>query len=144
MQTMQYVQAHDRPEASVGRQASAYQDLSALAGTWVNTNSEAKGIVKVVISAKDDTLTVRAFGADEPAPCDWGEIEADVVFPAGIRPHECMGFSATYDFDFMQAHLQGNMNLGLLIIASFNTFTDDSGRSNYFAREFFNKQSGLN
>ena len=37
----------------------------------------------------------------------------------------------------MRAETQIRMNRGVLVIAIFNTFTDDSGRSNYLNREFF-------
>ena len=140
MPSVQYVQAHDRLEAGTERRANAYPTLDPLVGTWVNTNPDARGIVKLVLDAQDHDLTVQAYGADDPTPYDWGQIKVDAVYPAGIRPHECMGFVANYDFDFMEAQLQGNMNLGLLIVASFNAFKDDSGRSDYFAREFFLKQ----
>ena len=57
--------------------------------------------------------------------------------PAASMRHDLAGFLAVYDFDFMQMSLAANMNKGLLIIASYNTFRDGSGRSNYFSREFF-------
>lgn len=144
MQAVQYVQAHDRLEAGTERRADAYPTLAPLVGTWINTNPDARGIVKLLLESQDHSLTVRAYGADEPEPHDWGQIQAETAYPAGIRPHECMGFVAHYDFDFMEAQLQGNMNLGLLIVASFNTFKDDSGRSSYFAREFFRKTQDQN
>src|SRR5262245_60390319 len=58
-------------------------DLSALLGTWVNTNSLAKGLVKVVLSASDDTLTVHVFGAGEPSPYDWKEAPG-AVYTDGV------------------------------------------------------------
>ena len=140
MKSLNAMQAQDRPDAAATRKAQEYLDLSQLEGTWVNTSTSTHGIAKVVIYVKANTLTVQPFGADGAIIGDWGKVEADVVYPAGIRPHECMGFVASYNFDFMESQLQGNMNLGLLIIASFNTFKDDSGRSNYFGREFFHKQ----
>jgi hypothetical protein len=113
-------------------------DISALLGTWINTNRKARGIAQVVLSTDDDgQLMVHTFGADAPMLYDWGAVHADVVYAENLQSHAGMAFTARYDFDFLQAHLQGNLNLGLLVLASFNTFTDDSGRSDYFAREFF-------
>jgi hypothetical protein len=57
--------------------------------------------------------------------------------PAASMPTTRLVFFAVYDFDFMRMFLAANMNKGLLIIASYNTFRDGSGRSNYFSREFF-------
>jgi len=37
----------------------------------------------------------------------------------------------------MQAVTQIRINRGVLVITLFNTFKDDSGRSNYVTREFF-------
>lgn len=134
---MQYKQTQDRMDMQGTREFQPVPKLSPLVGTWLNTHSAARGIVKIDISQKNGGLSVHVLGADESTPRDWGKVSADIVYPTGIRPHECMGFFAQYTFDFMWTQLQGNMNLGLLILASFNTFTDNSGRANYFAREFF-------
>jgi hypothetical protein len=77
---------------------------------------------------------LNAFGAG--APRDWGKVVA-VPHAGGVDAHDLAGFLAVYDFDFMQMSLAANVNKGLLIIASYNTFRDGSARSNYFSREFF-------
>jgi hypothetical protein len=48
-----------------------------------------------------------------------------------------MSFTATYDFGAFQSELQGNLNLGLLVVASFNCA--GLGGYDYFAREFFRR-----
>ena len=50
------------------------------------------------------------------------------------------GFLARYDFGFSELSLAANEAQGLLIIASFSTFRDGSGRSSYFTREFFYRE----
>jgi hypothetical protein len=37
----------------------------------------------------------------------------------------------------METHLQAKTEKGVLVVASFNRFKDQSGRSSYFSREFF-------
>ena len=53
-----------------------------------------------------------------------------------------MGFLARFDFGFSEVLFSANEAKGLLIIASFATFRDDSGRSSYFTREFFYREGG--
>ncbi len=114
-------------------------DLSPLLKTWENTYDKTHGIVRVSLSEVDGALFVRAFGACEPAPCDWGEVQADIVFADGVGSGKANAFTATYDFGYLEAHLQGNINKGLLILASFNRFKDGSGRADYFSREYFHR-----
>ena len=45
--------------------------------------------------------------------------------------------TATFEFGFMRADTHMRINKGVFVIVLFVTFLDDSGRSNYFNREFF-------
>ncbi|HEU4388484.1 MAG TPA: hypothetical protein VFV34_11850 [Blastocatellia bacterium] len=111
-------------------------DPSIYAGTWLTTNSETRGIVKMIVEPRGGHLMVRTFGACSPEPCDWGET-VGVVFADGALSAKALAFSASYDFGFMETHLQAKIKKGVLVVAGFNSFKDDSGRSNYFSREFF-------
>jgi hypothetical protein len=51
-----------------------------------------------------------------------------------------MAFEANYDLGFMDVQVQANFSLGLLVLACFNIFKDQSGRQNYFSREFFRRE----
>jgi len=119
-------------------------DVSPLLGTWINTNPGSRGIVRFVLGSRDGVLTVRAFGAgltegtEEPER-DWGEVDAERIYTDGMTSGNVMSFTARYDFGFLESHLQANMNLGLLVVAGYNTFTDGSGRSSYFSREFYHR-----
>lgn len=114
--------------------------LDGLSGTWLNTNKDSGGIVKVTIAVNGPSLLVRAFGAGDPALSDWGEVEADHIYASSVSSRAGTGFTAWYDFDFSQIHLQANWNQGLLVLASFTSFKDGSKRSNYFSREFFHHE----
>jgi hypothetical protein len=137
MKAVDYVKAEDRLDAQSA--SGGALDCSPLVGTWVNTRSDTRGIVKVVLGARDGALTVRAFGVCDPSPCDWGEVQADVIYADNIRSQKAIAFTAFYDFGFMESYLQANVSMGLLIIAGFNIFKDGSGRSNYFSREFYHR-----
>ena len=139
MELLQYSKAEDRLEKPGEGQNGHALQMDSLPGVWRNTNSEARGIVKVEIAVKGSRLIVRAFGAGEPEPADWGEVEAEHIFGNNISSHVAAGFTAQYDFDSSQVHLQANWNQGLLVLASFTSFKDGSKRSNYFSREFFHR-----
>jgi hypothetical protein len=106
-------------------------DLSLLTGTWINTNTESRGIHRVVVKPHGRGLAVAAYGPD-----DWGTVEA-AVFADAFESRTAMAFSTWYQFDFMDVRLQANVKNGVLVMASLNRFTDDSGRSSYFTREFY-------
>jgi hypothetical protein len=54
-----------------------------------------------------------------------------------------MSFFVDFDFGGMISRFQGNVNLGLLVLAGFHDFKDGSARSNYFSREFFYSVASL-
>ncbi|WP_089933473.1 hypothetical protein [Candidatus Entotheonella palauensis] len=136
MAVLQYSRAEDQAVIDVVSDTPDALDPTSLLGTWMNTNGASGGMAKVILTLKDGALTVRVIGADEPEPHDWGEITA-AVYAKSVDSKDGMAFSATYDFGFMATHLQVNVKQGVLVIASFTRFKDDSGRANYFVREFF-------
>lgn len=139
MESVKYVKAEDRigPSSTTNNEETLHLDR--LPGIWLNTNTASRGIVKVVVEARGKDLIVRAFGADDAAPLDWGEVEAEHIYASGLFSDMAAGFSAWYHFEFSDTHLQANWNQGLLVLASFTTFKDGSKRSNYFSREFFHQ-----
>ena len=135
MDTLQTTRKQDQSSATSRTSAQAL-DHSFFWGQWQNTDAAVEGITRVVFADKDGALTMRVFGAGGTQPIDWGEVEVN-VFADHIDSSDGTKFSAVYDFDFMQVRMHGWVKLGVLVIAVFNHFTDDSGRSNYFDREFF-------
>ncbi|HEY6352081.1 MAG TPA: hypothetical protein VI636_22015 [Candidatus Angelobacter sp.] len=140
MKLVKHSQAEDRAEEWAAIQVGHSLQLEGLPGTWLNTNKDSRGIVKVTIAVKGPKFLVRAFGAGEPAPSDWGEVEADHIYASSTSSRVAAGFTTWYDFDFSQIHLQANWNQGLLVLAGFASFKDGSKRSNYFSREFFHRE----
>jgi hypothetical protein len=111
-------------------------DPTPLAGTWLNTDKKTRGIAKLVLTQDNGALRAHAFGACDPEACDWGEVPG-FAFSSGVSSPEGMAFTALFDFGFMETLLAVYLKGGILVLDSFNTFRDDSGRSNYFSREFF-------
>lgn len=70
-------------------------------------------------------------------PQDWGEVEAQAIYGKSIQAQDGATFTAAYDFGFMETALGAIVNQGLLVVAFHSTFKDDSGRHDYFNREFF-------
>jgi hypothetical protein len=112
-------------------------DPANLAGRWINTNSHGRGIQEIAIDIDGDEVRLRAFSVGSEALCAWGTTQADRIYGSDVRAERGMAFTARYDFGPFQTELQGNMNLGLLVVASFNRV--GSLGYDYFAREFYRR-----
>lgn len=139
MESVKYVKAEDSVEIAEATKNGHALRLDGLPGTWLNTDSNSRGIVKVVTAVNGTALTVRAFGAGDPELIDWGEVGADCIYANSVSSRVAAGFTASYHFDFAEIHLQANWNQGLLVLASYTSFKDRSSRSNYFSRDFFHQ-----
>ena len=105
----------------------------ALVGTWSNTDSSTRGLVKVVIAASGSGISVDAFGACTPTPCNWGAV-AGTAYAANVSSSAAVAFSAQYKFSFKQTTVVGHLNGNLLTVETFDVFTDGSGRSSYYSQ----------
>lgn len=111
-------------------------DLRPLLGGWVNYNEHSTGIDRVYVTDWEGTPVVRVFGAARPGPIDWGEV-AGAAFADGVGGMQAVGFSAHYDLEFAKVLLAAYLNKRLLVVDAYSTFTDGSGRANYFQRDHF-------
>jgi len=137
METGKYLRAGDRAElANDGVDRTI--DVTPFVGTWVNTMRDTQSFVKLIVSDQDGKLFVQAFAAASPELCDWGAVEAQ-VFADRVDSSKGAGFSAHYDTGSIDVAFQVNMNLGLLVLLTFNRFKDGSSRANYINREFFHR-----
>jgi hypothetical protein len=107
-----------------------------LLGTWINSNLDTSSIARVKISETDGKLQLQVFAIGPDGLIDWGPAEAQ-VFAGGPTSHAGVGFTCNYDFGFAEARLQAMIMKGLLVLAQFHLFKDDSGRADYFLREYF-------
>jgi hypothetical protein len=135
MTSWRWSRAEDLPEGGT-EPGPGTLDPAPLLGTWINTNPRARGMARIILAASGGRFTVRVLGANGASPIDWGEVPA-AAFAHDAGSREAMAFAAAYDLGFLRADLQANVKQGVLVVASFNEFTDGSGRCSYFTREFF-------
>jgi hypothetical protein len=110
-------------------------DPSGLAGRWVNTNAHGNGVQEITIDADPGAVELLAVSTANDRLCSWGTTRADMVYGADANARNAMSFTARYNLGGHRIELQGNMNLGLLVVASFNH--RGAAGYNYFAREFY-------
>jgi hypothetical protein len=139
MGAMQYTRRNDLWRG--GSPSPGPLDLSPALGNWSNFNPDTGEIRSLSLFEGDGGLILRAFGADHPSPRDWGETPA-LPHVSGLGAREISGFTARYDFGFMETQIAANIKYGTLVIQSYNSFRDGSGRPAYFNREFFYQNPG--
>jgi hypothetical protein len=127
-----------RTEDRLTGEAPAAVDPTPMFGTWHNTDKQTGGVVCMSLAESGGRFVVRAWGAGSPDLYDWGEVEA-TAYAAGVGAAQGMAFSAVYDFGFAETILAAYTKSGILVLDTFNSFKDKSGRSDYFTREFFHR-----
>jgi hypothetical protein len=120
---------------------AAVVGAGALVGTWNACDAATRGLVRVVIAASGSAITVHAFGACTPTPCDWGSVHG-LAYAANVSSTAAVAFSAHYKFSFKDTIVTGVLDNGSLIVETFNHFTDGSGRSDYYSKGYFCKARG--
>lgn len=131
---MQFAQIYDRVEIDSATVLPI--DLSAFPGTWVNSNPDTTGIARLVLSASAGKLSLRTYAIGPDGLIDWGTTDA-AIFTSGPWSRLAAGFTCRYDFGFAETRLQGMIMKGLLVLAQFHSFKDESGRADHFGREYF-------
>jgi hypothetical protein len=131
---MEALQTRDDAILESGRQKL---DPSGLAGRWINTNQHGQGVCEIAITTDGGRVKLVASSATATGLCAWGTTEADLICGSDAHARIAMSFTARYDFGAFQTELQGNMNLGLLVVASFNRV--GAHGHDYFAREFYRR-----
>lgn len=119
-------------------------DLSALTGTWKNTNAASRGVVRLDIAANGDVLRISAQAAES-----WGTAIAHPYSVDGFESRQALAFNTTFELGHADVRLQANIKAGVLVIAFLTAFRvsgvgdreSESRRSNYFTREFYYRSS---
>jgi hypothetical protein len=131
---MQFAQICDRVETP--RASAERLDISALLGMWVNSNPDTNGIARMLIEETDGLLTLQVYAIGPDGLIDWGRV-ALKVFTSSPSSMVGAGFTCRYDFGFAETRLQGMIVKGLTVLAQSHTFKDESGRADFFVREYF-------
>ncbi|MDQ2920021.1 MAG: hypothetical protein M3R52_00175 [Acidobacteriota bacterium] len=130
---MEFAQIYDRVETDI---PAGPLDLSGLPGTWVNTNPDTNGIARMVISETHGKVSLQVYAIGPEGLIDWGA--ADVaVFASTPKSRVGAGFTCRFDFGFAETQLQAMIMKGLIVLAQIHSFKDQSGRLDYFVREYF-------
>ena len=111
-------------------------DLGQFEGEWINTNEGPREIDSVSLRTSSGRMYLRVRGNAHAAGPDWGEIEIENVYTDPANLNQGVSFAAKYDFDALRVELGVNLNMGLLVMAMFNSW-NESTATNYCAREFF-------
>ena len=91
------------------------------AGTWLNRDSNTRGITKVEIQERDSKAKVRVWGKCQPADCDWGWENANSAYDGHLW--------TTYRNNFSTREVTFTMrSLTTLVVKEHTHFTDNSGR----------------
>src|SRR5882672_9789408 len=122
--------------ASVGSEHGPL-GVGLLTKTWRHTDPEPHGVREVCIQGTAEALLIDCFGTGALVPLKSHAALASSIFAANPGAREGMSFFVEFDFGHMVSRFQGNVNLGLLVLAGFHDFKGGSARSNYFSREFF-------
>ncbi|MGD1875681.1 MAG: hypothetical protein ACFB02_21835 [Mastigocoleus sp.] len=110
-------------------------------GTWVNSDTNTRGITKIVVRrAPGNKLVISTFGKCHPTDCKWGAKRLS-TYGTSVQDKNHRYATTIYNKKFATTFL----NIGLsgrnrLRLQSFTKFTDNSGRQNYSSRAVFVKR----
>jgi hypothetical protein len=136
------------PEVEIARESERMQlpaprprvEIERTAGRWLKTNDKPQWIGRVDVTLDGDDVLVRVYGGGEaPSPADWGTARSEIIYAGTMRSGDALAgaFLCHYELPGMSIELQANLNLGLLVVATYVTFRDDNSLANRFTREFF-------
>lgn len=111
-----------------------------MAGRWLKTNDKPQWIGAVDIEVDGDALIVRVFGGGlGPSPADWGIARSEIVYGSWLNTGDALAgaFVCHYELPDASIEVQANLNLGLLVVATYVTFREPGPHANRFTREFF-------
>jgi hypothetical protein len=115
---------------------SARVDLSGFLGTWINTFRDTRSITRFVLAQTSKGYTITAYVSNGTGDLGVAEV---VPFAPNVDSRQADGFTSRYDFGFLEMLLAAYYTKGLIVVSQYTHFKDESGRPDYFNREFFFK-----
>ena len=108
-------------------------------GTWNNSDTNTRGITKIIVSRAGDDVSMQVFGSCSPTDCDWGMIAAHVMGPGVSADNMANANSvvAVYDQNFADKIIILQPSFGGLQAQALTHFKDGSGRSDYSSTDQF-------
>jgi hypothetical protein len=111
-------------------------------GEWINVDANTRSIPKLSVSLAGKDVSVHAWGACHPTPCDWGEVKAE-TYAENVSSNAITGtavlrgvFKTSFAETNFSAQLDGEDKLRF---ETATHFTDNSGRANYSSTDMFKR-----
>ena len=135
------IKRDDLPAADVAREGGGAMgvDLSHLLGTWINTYRETRSLSRFTLAPSADGYSIETLVATDGGVQALGAT-AVRPFAPNVDSRKADGFTASYDFGFLEMSLAAYCAKGLIVVSQYTRFKDGSGRPDYFNREFFFKE----
>lgn len=115
-----------------------------MAGRWVTTYDKPQWIGALDVRVDGDDLLVRVHGGGlGPSPADWGVVRTSRVYAGALNSGDALAgaFVAHFALPEADVELQANLNLGLLVVATFISFREPGPWTDRFTREFFRSEA---
>ena len=135
------IKRDDTPSGGGPREAGPATgvDLAHLLGTWVNTYRETRSLCRFILAPSASGYSIETIAATESGAQSLGKTEVRPFAP-NVNSRNADGFTAKYDFEFLEMSLAAYCAKGLIVVSQYTRFKDGSGRPDYFNREFFFKE----
>jgi hypothetical protein len=123
----------------VGLAAPSFAAPADYVGTWVNKNPNTRSVTRFVVKKiSADKLSVQVFGKCHPTDCDWGNSRF-ITYGTSVQDTSGAYGTAAYDQGFSRSLLTFNRAGQEVMLQGFTQFVDNSGRQNYYIREYFTR-----
>lgn len=110
-------------------------------GTWVNKDANTRGVTRLVVtSAGGNNLNIQVFGKCHPTDCEWGT-KPLVTYGINIQDTNHNYATANYNQGFSNSLLSLSYGGSEVMLQGYTQFLDNSGRQNYYSRDYFQRQS---
>jgi hypothetical protein len=129
-----------RDDTPSGEAATATEvDLTHLLGTWTNTYRETGSLCRFTLARSASGYSIETVAATARGAQALNKTEVRPFSP-NVNSRKADGFTARYDFEFLEMSLAAYCAKGLIVVSQYTRFKDGSGRPDYFNREFFFKE----
>lgn len=136
------VQAARQTEAALLPVPRPRIGVEAMAGRWVKISDSLQWIDSLDVAVDGDDLLIHVWGGSQPSPPDWGTARSKSVYASSMTTGDARGggFMTHYELSGMDVEVQANLNLGLLVVATYVSFHAPAPFADRFTREFFRRE----
>jgi hypothetical protein len=113
-------------------------------GTWVNKDPNTRGVTRLVVtSAGGNKLNIQVFGQCHPTDCKWGT-KPLLTYGINVQDTNHNYATANYNQGFANSFLTFSYGGSEVMLQKYTQFLDNSGRQNYYSREYFKRAPKVN